>query len=153
MQQNSEFSVFKKFEFSLSFWTVCNEDYAKIRHFALFDWKMGWKITHFNKWIVISVFEIVYTFCSQNIAPHVLCDHNHNKTDIYRNFSMTVNLVIRMTTTKWNSLKKVWKWQCLDCEFLEIWEWLKITRGLYKHSSISGRLPTGVMKKIISFCS
>ena len=26
------------------------------------------------------------------------------------------------------SLKKVWKWQCFDCELLEIWQWLKVTR-------------------------
>ena len=51
---------------------------------------------------------------------------------------MTANFVLIMTTMgdKVNvkavefSLEKVWKWQCFDCEFLEIWEWLKITRGL-----------------------
>ena len=32
------------------------------------------------------------------------------------------------------SLEKVWKWQCFDCEFLEIWEWLKITRGLFSQT-------------------
>ena len=64
---------------------------------------------------------------------------HHNDTDVHRyeNFSMTANLALRKTTTVVKakvkvefSLEKVWKWQCFDCEFLEIWEWLKITRGL-----------------------
>ena len=42
---------------------------------------------------------------------------------------MTANLKLRMTTTVIKakvkvefSLEKVLKWQCSDCEFLEIWE-------------------------------
>ena len=51
---------------------------------------------------------------------------------------MTANLVLIMTTTGDKSesdcgvsLEKVWKWQSFDCEFLEIWKWLKITAGLF----------------------
>ena len=53
---------------------------------------------------------------------------------------MTANLVLIMTTTgdkakvkvEFSLLGKGLKVQCFDWEFLEIWEWLKITRGLYQ---------------------
>ena len=51
---------------------------------------------------------------------------------------MTANLVLIMTTTgdkvkvEFSLLGKDLKVQCFDCEFLDIWEWLKITRGLYQ---------------------
>ena len=49
---------------------------------------------------------------------------------------MTAILVPRMTmgdkSESSKIYKNVWKWQCFDLKFSEIWERLKITRGLYR---------------------
>ena len=33
-------------------------------------------------------------------------------------------------------LEKIWKLQCFDYKLLEIWEWIKITRGLYSSNIV-----------------
>ena len=55
--------------------------------------------------------------------------HHNNR---YGNLSKTDNLVLRMTTTgdkSESSLETFWL-HCFDYKLLEIWEWLKISRGL-----------------------
>ena len=76
------------------------------------------------------------------LSIKLLCDQSTITTCIY-NFSMTANLVIRMTTTGGES-GIVWKrFESANVltKFLEIWEWLKITSGLY-YKGLPSRIGT-----------
>ena len=84
-------------------------------------------------------FFAVKTLLFTCLSIKLLCDRNIITTQMYIDTGtcMTANLVLRMTTTVIKvkvkvefSLEKVWKWQCFDCKFLEIWEWLK-KQGVY----------------------